>query len=190
MCEPRFLDHQLYVNGCRVIEGRENDYIVVDDHLPAFNFVIKGDDRIIWTEPHGAGINEFELEPKKVHRLCPKCLENSKPQYEATGLYHDGFGCDLCVPCAIELIAAEIEDEKERLNQRLAELARYREMKEEVNRHLMDDTKLLTFVLELLDAPAKLSELVQSTTDLAQRTRDNLEALKAAHESLVEDGDC
>lgn len=189
MCEPRFLDHQLYLNGCRVIEGRDHDYIVVDDHLPAFQFLVKGDDRIVWVEPHGAGFNEFELEPKRVHRLCPKCLDNSKPQPDTEGSYVSGFNRELCVPCAIELIAAEIKDDRERLNERLSDLARYQSFQELAIKH-QGTEGILADLIRFFDVYTKSGELKLSTGELVKRTKERIKSLEDAHESLVQDGEC
>jgi hypothetical protein len=189
MCEPRFLDHQLYLNGLRVIEGVNEDYVVADSRLPAFTFLVKGDDRIVWTEGHGVGVNEFELEPKKVHRLCPKCQENSKPQPDTTGCYTQGFNRELCVPCAIELIAAEIQDEKERLEERLADLTRYQSFQELAIQH-QGSKGILADLMKFFDVYTKSGELKHSTAELVKRTRARIKALQDAHDSLVEDGDC
>jgi len=190
MCEPRFMDHQLYLNGQRVLEGRNDDYVVVDSRLPAFNFIIKGNDYIVWTETHGVGVEEYRLDPKKVHRLCPKCQANSKPQPEAAGEYHTGYLREVCSSCTIELLEEAIRAERAVLDKRLAQLAKYRRFRDLVGpRGKLRDGEMQE-IFSLLDAHTKINDLVQSTTDLVERTKKNIDGMGAALESLVRDGDC
>jgi hypothetical protein len=183
----RKVDHQLYLNGLKVIEGHDKDYVMIgptEDMTPAFTHLVKGNDRVTLVLPQrGGDYIEADLDPKKVHRLCDKCHRNSQPQPDAAGNYAEGFPKSSCVPCVLRGVRAEIKTVQTQIKDRKGQLTHYRKLFRLSTRRKGIDTDMRDLVLAL-DGPTLMRNMVEATEGLVQRTQDRLAVLKDLRDEL------
>lgn len=182
---PRFTNHQLYINGQKVREGE--DYILigpVENQTPAFKFLVGGSDKITLVLPQrDHSFVEVDLDPKKVHRLCDHCGENSMPQLDAVGVYYPEFPMSVCVPCTLKALRKEIASFRKVTEERRQQVKMYRRLFRMATRQEGTDFQAMMIAL---DAPKRLMDLVSSTDALVGRSKTRLSELKALVAELTE----
>lgn len=186
---PRFTNHQLYLNGQKVLEGRGLDYTVIgniEDQTVAFEYLVKGNDRItLVLLQRDLTFVEVDIEPKKVHRLCDRCGKNSMPQPDAAGFWYPEFPKSVCIPCTVKALRKEIAAFRQTMTERKQQLKTYKRLFRMAAKR-KGTTKDFQAMMVLLDAPKKLMDLVTSTDGLVNRSERRMFELKNLLAELTE----
>jgi hypothetical protein len=186
---PRFTNHQLYLNGQKVLEGRGLDYTVIgniEDQTIAFEFMVKKTDRItLVLLQRDLSFVEVDLDPKNAHRLCDSCGKNSMPQPEAEGFWFPEFPKSVCIPCTVKALRKEIASFRDVLAERRKQLKGYRRLYK-VSTKRKGVTRDYQDILVVLDAPTRLFDLAESTEKLVERSETRMVALRELLAELTE----
>lgn len=175
---PRLTNHQLYLNGQKVLKGV--DYVLigpVENMTPAFKFQIRTNDKIVLVLPQrDHTFVEVDLEPDNVHRLCDRCGKNSMPQTITLGSYYPEFPKSVCVPCTVRALRKEIAQFREVIAERQQQLRRYKRLFQLASRKT--GTRDFRALMTLLDGQKRMMDLVSSTDELVGRSKHRLAELQ------------